>query len=97
MTTDWWTHIERFCRDGDTNGLLVAADGLADEGEEEMAATIRWAVRTDNVPSVGAGQCRWKLPFKSHFTSGFWIYGDDMRQIWERLNKTRIGAIEFYQ
>lgn len=108
MTTDeWWTHIERFCKEGDTNGLLVAADGLADEGDEDIAATIRWAVRQRCVPDYYDGGVygdklyQWYAAFpilyshRSMDKTGQTAVG--VAEAFHYIHHLRIKALEFFQ
>lgn len=102
MTTieEVWAQVERFCLTGDRNGLLVAADALAELGEEEMGATLRWVVRTQ----------RGKLPrsyiVKEGWHVGVWHKGnpwethlreETLPDLFRRINEFRKSGMEWYK
>ena len=58
MTTEeWWLLIADFTKSGDWNGVLVAADGLEENGDPDTADGLRWTVR--NHPPQPEGMSGW--------------------------------------
>lgn len=50
--TECWQLIEECTKTKDWTGVLVAADALAELGEEGTAVGLRWAVRQHVVPMM---------------------------------------------
>lgn len=92
---DCWREIERFCSEGDRNGLLVAADALAELGEEEMACTIRWVVRKQK--DLPAKTNYWYLEVFDQWTCSHMVVDPLLVEFWQRINRERIAALEYYK
>lgn len=44
--SQWWYQVGRFVQSGEWNGLLVAADGFQELGQDDVADGLRWLVRS---------------------------------------------------
>lgn len=94
-----WRSIEAYTLAGDWNGLLVCADWLQENEQEELAGTIRWANKREELPNKRRKERRsdtWHFKFPIWYDSTHQLYAMTCRLVWLLVNEYRADVLEFY-
>lgn len=102
--TDWWQLIDDYCHAKDWFAVLVCADGLQENEEEQLADTLRWMLKNNIFPKITLlqpGVRGWTVDFPVinavPWACIIYIREHTIQKVVCRIDSYRRGAIKFYQ